>query len=891
MASEKAVLLAEEGLKAIRAARVVLGTALLLATGMILAGAGLLAYQGAAANPDQVAQPAEPLAGRGAGREDRFGDPLPLGAVARLGTVRWRSIGLSCWLAFSPDDRVLASVCWDSAILWDTATGRQLHRLPLGEVGRVNGRAFTPDGKTLLLLDGSGSIGFWDVATGKRVRTLAPPGDMAGAKFGYGLSVSPDGSRLAVQDSSGKPLLLDAVSGRVVHTLGSDPAGYPDAAFAPDGKTVAFRGHTHLVELWDVATGKFVRSIAGPRDARVDQLAFAPDGNTLAWGGADLVVLADVSSGQEIGRLDAKEERAAWSVTFTPDGKSLVSGSFDGTVRVWDLTTRKERTRLHSRSQFGTGIALSHDGKRVAEGFQGSSTIRLWDVATGKELFADYEGHGDPVYYLAFSPDGRTLVTGDVGGQVRWWDAATWKQVRSWEAGNLDWLCAVGRNRLATESRRIVCVRDATTGAESCRVAYLEQEQPEAVTFARDDRALACLVLKYPTDAYRVPEARLDVWDTADGKRLRRVPLPGFDLTELDMFPRFRSLALTPDGRTALVSDGPGLIRVFDLEEGQQALTLAGHRRYADALALSADGKVLASGSLARTVRLWDLVSAQEIATLRGHRRAVAAVAFSADGRLVASAGGVPLRDDRGTPSHRDDDLTAPHRVRVWDAATGTEVAHLEGHATDVSALAFSPDGRQLVAGMRDGSVLVWDLTSLARLPALDMPPGGLDALWNDLASSDAGRANRAAWTLAVRPDQAVPFLKAHVPPAAEVDVQQVRRWIANLDSERFETRAAAAKELEELGEQAAPALRATVAGKPSAEVRKQAEALLGGLRLVRSPEVLRRLRGIQVLERIGSQEAGDVLDRLARGQPEARLTREAKAALDRLAKRRAPLP
>lgn len=167
------------------------------------------------------------------------------------------------------------------------------------------------------------------------------------------------------------------------------------------------------------------------------------------------------------------------------------------------------------------------------------------------------------------------------------------------------------------------------------------------------------------------------------------------------------------------------------------------------------------------------------------------------------------------------------------------------------------------------------------------MPAGGLDALWQDLAGSDAGRANRAAWTLATHPDRALPFLKGRMRPAAEADPPRVRRLIADLDSDRFEVRTAALKELEELGEQATPALRAALAGQPSPELRKQAEALLAAVRLVRSPEVLRRLRVIQVFERVGSPEARAALDRLAHGAAAARETRAAADALRRLAGRR----
>jgi hypothetical protein len=253
-------------------------------------------------------------------------------------------------------------------------------------------------------------------------------------------------------------------------------------------------------------------------------------------------------------------------------------------------------------------------------------------------------------------------------------------------------------------------------------------------------------------------------------------------------------------------------------------------------------------------------------------------VAFSPDGRLAASAGGSAANTY---------DVAEPRRIRLWDVVSGQEVAHFEGHTADVTSLAFSPDGTRLVSGLRDTAVLVWDMTALPRLPSLEVRAEELDGLWKDLAGTDTFKAHQAMWKLAATPEKAVPFLKEHVPPAPEVDAGQVRRWIADLDSEQFAVRTAAVKELEKLGDRAAPALREVLAGKPSAEVRKQAEELLAGQRLVRSPEVLQRLRAVQVLERIGSPEARQFLEALARGAPAARETREAKASLDRLARRR----
>jgi hypothetical protein len=178
--------------------------------------------------------------------------------------------------------------------------------------------------------------------------------------------------------------------------------------------------------------------------------------------------------------------------------------------------------------------------------------------------------------------------------------------------------------------------------------------------------------------------------------------------------------------------------------------------------------------------------------------------------------------------------------------------------------------------------VLVWDLAPTSR----GNPPAAVDydRLWADLASDDAQRAYRAAGTLTAAPAEAARLLRERLRPAA-VDAERVRRLIADLDSERFATREAAVKGLKELDALAEPALREALKGNPSAEARKGINALLPVPWTPPSPDLLRQVRAVAVLKRVGTPETRYVLDRLAAGAPGARQTKEAKAALGRLAR------
>jgi hypothetical protein len=235
-----------------------------------------------------------------------------------------------------------------------------------------------------------------------------------------------------------------------------------------------------------------------------------------------------------------------------------------------------------------------------------------------------------------------------------------------------------------------------------------------------------------------------------------------------------------------------------------------------------------------------------------------------------------------------------PFRHYYWEIATGRERRRLAGHQGRVSSLTFAADGKTLVSGGEDTTALVWDLTG--RLDGKGLPGGKLsarelDACWTDLAAADAALGYRAVQTLAAAPARAVPYLGKLLSPAPAVDKRRLERLIADLSSDQFAAREKATKELEAAGKQAEPLLQQVLERKPPLEMRRRVERLLQKLAREEwdpSPDRLRGLRALEALERIGTPEARQLLQHLARGVPEARLTREAKASLERLSRRAA---
>ncbi len=375
-------------------------------------------------------------------------------------------------------------------------------------------------------------------------------------------------------------------------------------------------------------------------------------------------------------------------------------------------------------------------------------------------------------------------------------------------------------------------------------------------------------------------------------------------------------MALSPDGRTlASGSWEDHTIRLWDVATGKERrrLTLpmpAGHN-YGDVpLVFSADGRVLYSGSadrMNRSVYFWDVATGKE---LRHLEAPLSNLALSPDGKTLAGTGwdrqihlwdvatgqeGAHVAADAGALGFSPDGRTLAFGgtdgiVHLLELATRQERIFFQGHqpggdrrgtfAAGVAVLNFSPDGRTLVSGGGDTTLLLWDLWA----PSRTRSGRDREQLWADLASADTAQAYRALCELVAQGDAAVPLLQERLRQATSCDARQVSRWIADLDDSHFAVRDRAAANLEGLGPEAEPFLRQALGASPSAEVRRRLQALLDRLKAGILPaETRQRVRAVESLEHIRTPQARRALVDIARGTSDARLAREASAAVARI--------
>ena len=450
-------------------------------------------------------------------------------------------------------------------------------------------------------------------------------------------------------------------------------------SFSPDSKILASGSRDTTIKLWDVKTGKLIRTIED--SGSIVSISFSPDGKTLASGSGDHTIkLWNVNTGEEIKTLN-KQGKYGFSISFSPDGKTLASGSDDKTIKIWDVKTGKEIITLNGHKAGIYSVSFSPDGKTLASGSV-DKTIKLWDVKTGKEI-KTLNGHSNEVRSVSFSPDGKKIASGSFDNTIKIWDVKTGKQIKTLN-GHKNSIFSVsfspdGKTLASGSDDNTMKLWNVDTGEETM---YFNEHKDSisSISFSPDGKTFA-------SGSF---DNTIKIWNVSQGQENS---LKGH---KDSIF----SASFSPDGKTLASGSADKTIKLWNVNTGK-AKTLNGHKGAIQSVSFSHDGEILASGSRDKTIKLWNVATGKEIKTLNGHSDGVRSVSFSPDGKILASG---------------SDDKT----IKLWNVATGKEIKTLNGHSNSVNSVSFSPDGKILASGSDDEKIKLWDIATGEEITTLN---------------------------------------------------------------------------------------------------------------------------------------------------------------------------
>lgn len=432
-------------------------------------------------------------------------------------------------------------------------------------------------------------------------------------------------------------------------------------------------------KIWDANTGKLLSTISTSRQ-QLFCVALSLDGNQLLTAGLNNDKLELMSWTMDDGRrLFRSVSHAAevHSLAFSPDAKQFASAGKRATsnkdeyvadLKIWDANRGTVELSLDGHSGMVMGVAFSSDGKYLVSGGR-DKTLKIWNALTGKEL-RTLIGHEDAVTSAAFSPDGTRIVSGSYDSTIKVWNAITGKVILTIPAHvraiNSVAYSPNGQEILSASDDETIKVWDVDSGKELLNL----QGHTKSVNCALFSKAGSDLISASD-------DTTVKLWNISKKGHSNAV----------------RDVLLSPKGEFTLSASEDQTIRVSRTQDGQVLHVLKGHTASVNCLDYWPGSRLIVSGSDDHTLKLWNLDTGTTQGTLEGHDGPVTNVRFSPDGKLLASS-------------------STDHSIKIWNVSDEKWIRTLTGHSAPVRCLSFDPTGKTLLSGSDDKTAHLWDVES-----------------------------------------------------------------------------------------------------------------------------------------------------------------------------------
>ena len=516
------------------------------------------------------------------------------------------------------------------------------------------------------------------------------------------VSLTADG-KYALSGSRDKTLKLwEVATGRCLRTFEGHEGSVDSISLSADGKYALSGSDDNTLKLWEVATGQCLRNFEGHAKLMYS-VSLSADGKYALSGSLDdTLKLWEVATGRCLRTFEGHTERV-FSVTLSADGKYALSGSWDKTLKLWDVATGRCLRTFEGHTHDVMSVSLSADCKYALSGNGG---LKLWDVATGQCL-RTFEGHAFSVSSASLSADGKYALSGGWDNKLKLWEVATGRCLRTFE-GQTDWVSSVslsadGKYALSGSGDKTLKLWEvqfeyvapiAISQIVASEVATQTEEAfGKSVALAREAFAIADPVTaanhikqaRSLIGCERIPEA-VELWAELYMHLPRRALNGGWGKRTLEGHTdSVNSVSLSRDGKYALSGSGDNTLKLWEVATGRCVRTFEGHGGSVDSVSLSADGKYALSGSLDNTLKLWDVATGRCLRTFKGD---VKSVSLSADGKYALSGNG---------------------GLNLWDVAAGRCLRTFKGNGRSIS---LSADGKYALSGSDDKTLKLWEVAT-----------------------------------------------------------------------------------------------------------------------------------------------------------------------------------
>ncbi|MFK5971249.1 MAG: trypsin-like peptidase domain-containing protein [Candidatus Marithrix sp.] len=588
----------------------------------------------------------------------------------------------------------------------------------------LNDTSFSPNGKMIATTENdsenSGTVRIWDASNGKLLHTL-----IGHPNFVHRVIFSPNSLLLATTSYNGNVLLWEAEirlweakTGKLLHVLTKQKYRPTDIIFSPDNLTLATASYqSNIANLWQVKTGKLIRTFIGHESGGISDITFSPDGLTLATAsfGDKTARLWNVETGKLLHTLIGHKEGAV-DVTFSPDGLTLVTASFDKTARLWEVKTGKLFHILTGHEDTIDDQKFTYDGLTLATASY-DKTIRLWEVKTGK-LLHTLTGHIDRIRHIAFNSNGLMLATASFDKTAHMWDVETGKLLHIL-AGHKGIVRSV---EFSPDDMTLITV------SETIRMWNVETNDytlPEVkdIKFKSDD-----LFLIYD-DAIYSPNSMTSAVISGKTVKLWNIETDKL-LHVLSHKNDVENILYSPNGQI-LATMSNETINLWKTETGKLLYSITGHEFNSGNPIFSPDGLTLAIATSDKVVQLWKVKTGELLHTFQ-YEKDINDFVFSPNSLNLAIVSNktVSLREIKTGKSlnsflHEDDIYSikfSPNsqilvttfwanyeNVLLWNVETGKLLHTLSGHEEQIRNIVFSPNGKKLVTTTNE-YVRIWKI-------------------------------------------------------------------------------------------------------------------------------------------------------------------------------------